>query len=76
VQRHDFDTRVFLFHKSARWLSKGNILNHVFVMKDDIKLFSELKANELLSNISDKIRLKSLAYLAKIFERFKAKRKG
>jgi len=45
-------------------------------MKDDIKLFSELKANELLSNISDKIRLKSLAYLAKIFERFKAKRKG
>jgi len=45
-------------------------------MKDEIKLFSELKANDLLSYISDQIVLKSLAYLAEIFERFKAKRKG
>jgi len=30
-------------------------------MKDEIKLFSELKPNELLSYISDKIWLKSLA---------------
>ena len=41
-------------------------------MKDEIKLFWELKANELLSYISDKIWLKSLAYLAEIFERLKA----
>jgi len=46
LQRHDFDTRVFLFHTSVLWLSKGNILNRVLVMKDEIKLFSELKANE------------------------------
>jgi len=46
------------------------------MMKDEVKLFSELKANELLSYIGDKIWLKSLAYLAEIFERFKAKRKG
>jgi len=45
-------------------------------MNDEIKLFSELKANELLSYISDKIWLKSLVYLAKIFERFEAKRKS
>ena len=45
-------------------------------MKDEIKLFSELKANWLFSYISDKFRLKSLAYLAEIFERFKDKRKG
>jgi len=50
-------TRVFLFHTSVRWLSKGDILNRVFVMKDEMKLFSELKANEL-SYISDKIWLK------------------
>jgi len=40
---------------SVRWLSKGNILSRVFVMKDETKLFSELKANELLSCISYKI---------------------
>jgi len=45
-------------------------------MKDEIKLFSELKANELLSYISDKIWLESLAYLPEIFERFEAKREG
>jgi len=38
-------------------------------LKDEIKLFSELKANEILSYISDKISLKSLAYLAEIFEK-------
>jgi len=53
--RHDFDTRVFLFHTSVRWLPKVNILNRVFVLKDEIKLFSEMKANELLSYVSDKI---------------------
>jgi len=44
-------------------------------MNDEIKLFSELKANELLS-YSDKIWLKSFAYLAENFERSKAKTKG
>ena len=56
--RHYFDTRVFLFQASVRWLSEGNILNRVFVLKVEIKLFSELKANELSSYISDKIWLK------------------
>jgi len=39
-------------------------------MKDEIKLglFSELKVNEFLSYISDKIWLKSLAYFAENFE--------
>jgi len=41
LQTHDFDTRVFLFHTSVRWLSKGNILNRVFVMKDEIKSYSQ-----------------------------------
>jgi len=59
MQRHDFDTRDFLFHRSVRWLSKRNRLSRVFVMKDEIMLFSELKANELLSYISGKIWLKT-----------------
>jgi len=38
-------------------------------MKDGTKLFLERKTNEFLSYISDKVRLKSRAYLAEIFEK-------
>jgi len=63
VSTHD----VLLLRTSVRWLLKGNVLNRVFEMKDEINLFSELKANKFLSYISDKIWLKSLYYLAEIF---------
>jgi len=59
---------VLLFRTSVRWLLKGNVLNHVCEMKDEIKLFSELKANEFLSYFSDEICLKCLDYLAEMFE--------
>jgi len=39
-------------------------------MKDEIKLLSELKANEFVSYFSDEIWLKHLSYLADIFENF------
>jgi len=39
-------------------------------MEDEIKLFSELKANEFLSCISDEIWVESLARLTKTFEEF------
>ena len=58
-----------LFYTSVRWLLKVNVLNRVFEMKDEMKLFSKLKANKFLSYISDKIWLKSLSYLAEIFEK-------
>jgi len=48
---------------------KKTFYTTVLRLKDEIKLFSELKANEILSYISDKISLKSLAYLAEIFEK-------
>jgi len=38
-------------------------------MKNGRKLFSELKTNEFLSCSSDRIWLKSLTYLAEIFEK-------
>jgi len=60
---------VLLFYTSVRWLLKVNVLNRVFEMKDEMKLFSKLKANKFLSYISDKIWLKSLSYLAEIFEK-------
>jgi len=66
-----FSTQEVLFHTSARWLLKGNVLNlnHVCEMKDEINIFSEPKPNEFLSYFSDEICLKCLAYLAEMFEK-------
>ena len=48
---------ILLFHTAGRWLSKGNVLNHVFEMKDEIKLFSEFKnKEEFLSYFSERER--------------------
>ena len=59
-----------LFHTAVRWLSKGNVLNRVFEMKDEIKLFLEFKnKNEILSYFNDDNWITSLAYLADIFEK-------
>jgi len=60
---------ILLFRTSVRWLLKGNVLNHVCEIKDEIKLFSELKANEFLSYFSDEICLKYLDYLVEMFEK-------
>ena len=61
---------VLLFHTAARWLSKGNVLNHVLEMKDEIKLFLEFKnKEEFLSYFNDNNWITSLAYLADIFEK-------
>ena len=60
---------VLLFHTPILWLLKGNVLNNVYEIKDEIKLLSELKVNEFLSYFSDEIGLKCLAYLAEMFEK-------
>ena len=60
---------VLLFRASVRWLLKGNFLNHVCEVKDEIKFFSELKAIEFLSYFSDEICLKCLDYLAEMFQK-------
>ena len=61
---------VLLFHTAARWLSKGNVLNRVFEMKDEIKLFLEFKnKEEFLSYFNDNNWITSLAYVADIFEK-------
>ena len=36
------DLEVLLFYTAVRWLSKGNAINRVFEMKDEIKLFLEI----------------------------------
>ena len=60
-----------LFHTAMCWLSKGNVLNHVFEMKDEIKLFLEFKnKDEILSYFYDDNWITSLAYLADIFKQY------
>ena len=61
---------ILLFHTAAHWLSKGNVLNRVLEMKDEIKLFLEFKnKEEFLSYFNDNNWITSLAYLADIFEK-------
>ena len=55
---------VFLFHTPLCWLLNASFRNRVFEMKGEIKLVSELKANEFLFYISGKIWLNGFAYLA------------
>ena len=61
---------ILLFHTAVRWLSKDNVLNRVFEMKDEIKLFLEFKnKEEFLSHFNDNNWIISHAYLADIFEK-------
>lgn len=63
------DHEVLLFYTAVRWLSKGNVLNRVFELKDEIKMFLENQGkNDLLANFSDDGWHMRLAYLADIFE--------
>ena len=55
---------VLLFYMSVCWLSKGNILNCVFEMKNKIKSFAETQKKEFLTFFCDELWIKSLAYLA------------
>ena len=58
-----------LFHTSVRWLSKGNVLNRIFELKDEIKSFTEEKHEVFSSYFGDECWTKSLAYLVDIFQK-------
>ena len=60
---------VLLFSTSVRWLSKRNFLSRVFEMKNEIKSFAETQKKEFLTFFCDELWIKSLAYLADIFEK-------
>ena len=61
---------ILLFHTAVRWLSKDNVLNRVFEMKNEIKLFLKFKnKEEFLSHFNDNNWIISHAYLADIFEK-------
>ena len=63
------DHEVLLFYTAVRWLSKGNVVNRVFEMKDEIKLFLEIQEKkDLLVHFEDEAWNKRVAYLADIFD--------
>ena len=48
------DHEVLLFYTAVRWLLKGNVINRVFEMKNEIKLFLEIQERkDLVIHIED-----------------------
>ena len=63
------DHESLIYHTQVRWLSKGNVLQRVVELKEEIKLFLQVQGKqELRSNFDDERWCGSLAYLADIFE--------
>jgi len=66
--KEDMDSthEAFLLHTSVHCI-ESKLSKPRFEMKDETKIFSELRANQSLSCICGKIWLKSLAYWAALF---------
>lgn len=63
------DHEILLFYTAVRWLSKGNVINRVFEMKDEIKLFLDTQERkDLVVHFEDEALNKRVAYLADIFD--------
>ena len=65
----DSEHVVLLYHTQTRWLSKGNVTQRFFELKDKLKEFCQLR-NKMMyySWLKDKEWILSLAYLHDIFE--------
>uniref|UniRef100_UPI00358F67E6 SCAN domain-containing protein 3-like n=1 Tax=Myxine glutinosa TaxID=7769 RepID=UPI00358F67E6 len=65
----DADHEVLLFYMAIRWLSRGNVVNRVFELKDEIRFFLEVQEKrDLLAHFDDETWNKRVAYLADIFD--------
>ena len=60
-----------LFYTAVRWLSKGNVIDRVFELFSEIKMFISEQSNKTQEDLKDfdEEILPSIAYLADIFER-------
>lgn len=70
LQRFRFRTSVLLFYTKVRWLSKGNVLNRVFGLREELKMFLDMQDKETVF-FSDPLWEPSLAYLVDIFDQLK-----
>jgi hypothetical protein len=62
------DHEALLFYTAVRWLSKGNVVERVFELKDELKSFLEMqRKQEFLINFNDEAWIQRVAYLSDIF---------
>ncbi len=65
----DSEYEALFFYSKVRWLSKGNVVNQVFELCWELKLFLEMQGkDDMLSHFSMVLWEPRLAYLADIFE--------
>ena len=64
----DADHQVLLYHTKVRWLSKGNVTERVFELRDELKIFcQEQNKLEFISCLDDAEWVMRLGYLTDIF---------
>jgi hypothetical protein len=62
------DHEALLFYTAVRWLSKANVVERVFELKDELKSFLEMQIKqEFLINFNDEAWIQRVAYLSDIF---------
>jgi len=65
----DAGHHLLLFHTNVRWLSRGNVTERVFELRDELKLFFEVQGKmEFFAWLDDEEWIMRLAYLVDIFE--------
>ena len=63
------DHEVLHFYTAVRYLTKGRVINRVFEMKYEIKLFLEIKERkDLVVHFEDETWNRWVGFLAKMFE--------
>ncbi len=76
----DSEHEALHIYSKVRWLSKGNVVNRVFELRGNLKLFLEMQGkDDLLSHFNMVLWEPRLAYLTDIFEqlnRLKMKLQG
>ncbi|XP_064113668.1 zinc finger BED domain-containing protein 5-like [Macrobrachium nipponense] len=68
----DSEHQLLLFYTKVRWLSKGNVLNRVFELREELKMFLDMQDKEPIF-FNDPLWKPRLAYSADIFDQLQGK---
>ena len=60
--------RVVLFHTEVRWLARGNMINRLFELRNEVTHFLQLHNKNLYEKWIDKKFILKVSYLGDIFE--------